>query len=125
MAPTPIRPSSSPASPVLLTWRSRPVTTAITVPTSGTPATRSPASELVTCCSAHPRSTHGPAISTAANATTQPNRSTAGRRSTRVSAMGRSTAAPIVVRANTSTGGDTSATATRIRSQRDCGAAGA
>ena len=86
----------------------------MTVPTSGTPATRRPASELVTCCSAQPRSTHGPAISASAKATTHGQRRSVGRRSTRAIASGRSTAAPTVVRANTSTGGDTSATATRI-----------
>ena len=61
---------------------------AIAAPTSGTPAMSSPASELEMCCSADPSATHGMAISTAANATTQRQRASTWRRSVRTRANG-------------------------------------
>ncbi len=92
-----------------------PVPSAIALPTSGTPAMRSPARELEMCCSADARSTQGPAISTAAKATTQRQRASTGRRSTRRRAIGNRIAAPIKVRPKTSVAGVISPTAIRMK----------
>ena len=67
------------------------------------------------CCSADARSTQGPAISTAAKATTQRHRAITGLRSTRRRANGSRIAAPIAVRPKTSVAGVISPTAIRMR----------
>ena len=115
MATTPARPTRSPISPVRPRRSAPPVANAITLPTSGTPATRSPASELETCCSADARRTQGIPISATAKAATQRHRRRTARRSTRVMAIGSRIAAAIAARPNTSVAGVTSATATRMK----------
>ena len=66
------------------------------------------------CCSAEPSATHGMAISTTANATTQRHRARTGRRSVRARATGSRIAAAMAVRQNTSVAGVTSPTAIRM-----------
>ncbi len=66
------------------------------------------------CCSAEPSATHGMAISTAANATTQRQRARTGRRSVRTSAIGSRMAAAMSVRHRTIVAGVISVTAIRM-----------
>ena len=66
------------------------------------------------CCSAEPSATHGMAISTAANATTQRQRAMTGRRSVRSSAIGSRMAAAMSVRHSTIVAGVISVTAIRM-----------
>ena len=105
---------SSPAIPTRPNRSAPPVARAIDAPTSGTPAISRPASELEIRCSADPSATHGIAISTAANATTQRHRARTGRRSVRTAAIGSRIAAAIAVRPSTSVAGVISVTATAM-----------
>ena len=114
IARTPASPTSRPSTPVRPRRSVPPVATANTVPISGVLAMRSPVSELERRCSAEPRRTHGIAISIAANAATQRQWTSTARRSIRRSATGSRIAVAISVRRNTSTGGEISATATRM-----------
>ena len=87
---------------------------AITTEMMGTVAINNPVSELDSCCSASESSHQGPIISSAAKASTH------GQRRFSVTSMldrmanGSSSTAPMPVRASTTTGGETSATATLI-----------
>ena len=72
-------------------------------------------SELEMRVSAQPRSTHGSAISTAANTATTRRRRSTGRSWSRIAATGSRSSAATDVRARTSIAGLTSSTATLIR----------
>jgi hypothetical protein len=88
---------------------------AITAPTSGTPAMSSAAVEEGIFCSADATSTHGMAISMIANAATHRQCRSALPRSPRAMTIGSRISAPSAVRTKTTTLGETSSTATRIR----------
>ena len=114
MNATPTMPMSMPSRPTGPKRSAPPVTRAIPAPTNGTPAISRPASELEMCCSADPSATHGMAISTAANATTQRQRTRTWRRSVRAMAIGRRMMAAMAVRPRTSVAGVISVTAIRM-----------
>ena len=84
------------------------------MPTSGTAAIKSAVSELEMRVSAEPRSTHGSAISIAANASTGRQCGRRTRSSRRAAAIGSRSSAAMPVRASTSIDGLTSSTATLI-----------
>lgn len=93
----------------------RPNAAAATHVTSGTAEIRSPASELEMCCSALESINQGMPISIAAKATSGTQSLSSGLTSPRASAIGSRTSAPTAVRANTSTTGESSLTAMRMK----------
>ena len=115
MAATPTSPNASPPIPSGPIPSLFPKRGAIRIPSSGTQETRSPASELEMDCSALERKSQGPPISAAANTSRGIHFLPMPRRPPRASAIGSTMRAPTAVRANTSTNGDISFTATRIR----------
>ena len=82
-----------------------------TAPTIGTVASRSPASPLEIRSSAWVSSSHGPAISSSANTSTQGHARRAGPSTRERSAIGSSTRAPTAVRASTTVAGSSWSTA--------------
>ena len=86
----------------------------MTAPMSGTAATNRPAMELERCCSALESRTQGTASSTVVYTNTQRQRANAGRSSPRRRATGASSSAAGNTRKNTSAGGESSRTATRM-----------